>query len=307
MIDRRLQLLLAVDENGTVTAAAEALHRSPSGVSKQLKELAAELDIDLFERQGRKVRLTPAGERLVEHGRALNAQWESAFSDIAAAASQLCGPVVVGSFPTALPAVVAPALAAVRAEHPQLRPMMKELYSGQILAALESGAIDVGLFVADEATSRVDDHRVEVRGLMDDPIDLLVPRDHPFARRAAVPLVEARREEWITGRPDQDSYQELSAATRAVGYAPRSAHVAQELTAVAGLVAAGFGIAAVPRIATTVTHSAVVQRPLAGPHVPHRRILLAVRAGSADNPRVAATLEALRGAARRAAEESGND
>ena len=138
MIDPRLRLLIAVCEYGTVTAAAEALYRSPSGVSKQLKELAAELDVDLLERHGRRVHLTPAGRRLVSHARALHAQWETALSDTTAAARELCGPVALGGFPTSIPSVLTPAVLRLRSEHRLLEPVVKEIYSGEVLTALES-------------------------------------------------------------------------------------------------------------------------------------------------------------------------
>lgn len=294
MIDSRLNLLIAVCEYGTVTAAAEALYRSPSGVSKQLKELAAELDVDLLERHGRRVRLTPAGQRLVTHARALNAQWETALSDTTAAARQLCGPVTLGGFPTAIPSLLTPAVVRMKEDHQLLQPVIKEIFSSETLTALESGTIDLGLFVANESTSHVGDSHVEVISLLDDPIDLLVPEDHRFATRDQITLEDAADEEWISGHAHQDAYIELLAATRAAGYAPRVAHFAQELTATTAMVAACLGISAVPRIAMTVSHSRVVQVPLTGDHVPRRRILLALRRGSHHNPRVAAAITALR-------------
>ena len=297
MIDPRLRLLVAVCEYGTVTAAAEALYRSPSGVSKQLKELAAELDVDLLERHGRRVRLTPAGQRLVSHARTLNAQWETALSDTTAAARQLCGPITLGGFPTAISSLLTPAVVRMREGHPLLQPVIKEFFSSETLTALESGTIDLGLFVANEATSRVADSHVEVVSLLDDPIDLLVPEDHRFAMTDAVSLDDAAEEEWISGHPHQDAYIELLAATRAIGYAPRVAHYAQELTATTAMVAARLGIAAVPRIAMTVSHPNVVQIPLTGSQVPRRRILLALRRGAHDNPRITAAISAVRDAA----------
>ncbi|GAA1554174.1 LysR family transcriptional regulator [Brevibacterium picturae] len=297
MIDSRLNLLIAVCEYGTVTAAAEALYRSPSGVSKQLKELAAELDVDLLERHGRRVRLTPAGQRLVTHARALNAQWETALSDTTAAARQLCGPVTLGGFPTAISSLLTPAVVRLRKDHRLLQPVIKEVFSSETLTALESGTIDLGLFVADEATSHVADSHVEVISLLDDPIDLLVPEDHRFAHSTGVSLEDAADEEWISGHAHQDAYIELLAATRAIGYAPRVAHFAQELTATTAMVAAGLGISAVPRIAMSGLHPRVVQIPLTGDQMPRRRIMLALRRGSHDNPRIATAITALRDSA----------
>lgn len=293
MIDSRLQLLIAVSEYGTVTASAEALYRTPSGVSKQLKELAREVEVDLLERHGRRVRLTPAGQRLVAHARILNAQWETALSDTAAAARELSGPITIGGFPTAISAIITPAVVDMKAQHHQLQPVIKEIYSGQLLTALESGTIDLGLFVADESTSHIAQHHIEVTSLFDDPIDLLVPAGHRFAAYEQIQLEEAADEDWITGHRHQDAYIELLAATRAVGYAPRITHYAQELTATTALVAAGAGIAAVPRIAMSIPHPHVIQIPLTGTQIPRRRILLAQRRGSKHNPRFEVAITAL--------------
>ncbi|WP_431869389.1 LysR family transcriptional regulator [Nocardiopsis eucommiae] len=293
MIDPRLRLLVAVSEHGTVTAAAEALFRSPSGVSRQLKDLAAELDVDLLERHGRRVRLTPAGQRLVTHARRLHAQWEAALSDTTAAARQLCGPLSLGGFPTSIPSILAPVALRLRGRHRMLEPVVHEIESGELLHAVESGGVDLGLLVADEATSRVAASHVEVSGVLDDPIDLLVPEGHRFAHGTEIGLEDAAEEEWVSGHPHQDAYRELLTATRAVGYAPRVAHFARELTATAALVAAGLGVAAVPRLAMTVPHPGVVQVPLTRGQVPRRRVLLALRHGSRENPRVAAAVTAV--------------
>lgn len=297
MIDPRLQLLIAVSEYGTVTAAAEALYRSPSGVSKQLKELAAELDIDLLERHGRRVRLTEAGNRLVDHARTMNAQWEAALSDTAAAAKQLCGPIPLGGFPTAVSALIAPTIRVLRAKHPGLTPTAHEIYSNDLLRSLESGVIDVGIYVAGEDACYLDQNLVTVTDLIDDPIDLLVPTGHPFAQLEGVTLEDASGEEWVSGRRHQDSYIELLAATRAVGYSPRVTHFAQELTAITALVAQGLGITAVPRIATTVPHPHTVRVPLSGDNVPQRKIVICTRRGAETNPRIAAAAEELRSTA----------
>ncbi|MFB9837268.1 LysR family transcriptional regulator, partial [Actinoallomurus acaciae] len=75
---RRLQVLRLVHRHGTVTAAADVLHLTPSAVSHQLRQLARETGVALLEPDGRRVRLTPAGRALVAHADALHAGWERA-------------------------------------------------------------------------------------------------------------------------------------------------------------------------------------------------------------------------------------
>src|SRR5690606_5473079 len=85
MLDlRRLHVLRAVAHSGTVTAAARALHFTPSAASRQIRQLARELDVVLLEPQGRGVRLTPAAESLLAHAAAIQARWEQAERDLRA-------------------------------------------------------------------------------------------------------------------------------------------------------------------------------------------------------------------------------
>ncbi|CAM5656035.1 LysR family transcriptional regulator OS=Streptomyces tendae OX=1932 GN=GUR47_04055 PE=3 SV=1 [Streptomyces tendae] len=85
MIDlRRLHVLRAVAHYGTVTAAARALHFTPSAASQQIRQLARDLGVDLLEPQGRGVRLTAAAESLLAHADAIEARWDEAEQDLRA-------------------------------------------------------------------------------------------------------------------------------------------------------------------------------------------------------------------------------
>ncbi len=78
MIDHRLRILQMVAGHGTVTAAAQALHYTPSAVSYQLRQLAAEVGTELVVHQGRGIRLTNAAHVLLRHAERLQEQWELA-------------------------------------------------------------------------------------------------------------------------------------------------------------------------------------------------------------------------------------
>src|SRR6188472_4707633 len=85
MVDlRRLRTLRAVADHGTLAAAADALHLTPSAVSQQLSALERELGRGLLEPSGRSVRLTPAAHVLLGHTDALFAQLERLEGDLAA-------------------------------------------------------------------------------------------------------------------------------------------------------------------------------------------------------------------------------
>src|SRR5688500_5526849 len=127
MLDpHRLRLLCELARRGTMTAVADACGYTSSAVSQQLATLEREAGIRLYERVGRRVRLTAEGHRLAERAQAALDVWESLETDLHAARTPR-GPVRVASFATAAALRLVPAFAAARAAFPDLRPVVREL------------------------------------------------------------------------------------------------------------------------------------------------------------------------------------
>ncbi|MFD7559481.1 LysR substrate-binding domain-containing protein [Streptomyces sp. NPDC059835] len=146
MLDvRRLRLLRELARRGTIAAVAEALAFSPSAVSQQLGVLEREAGLPLLERTGRRVRLTPAGQHLVEHAEAVLERLERAEADLAEARGGLAGALRIGAFPTATRAIVPAALTALARRHPGLEPMVSETDPAAVAHALRAGDLDVAL------------------------------------------------------------------------------------------------------------------------------------------------------------------
>ncbi|QFG26535.1 LysR family transcriptional regulator [Actinomadura sp. WMMB 499] len=297
MIDRRLETLRVLRERGTVTATAEALHLTPSTVSQQLRQLARDLGVDLLEAQGRRVRLTAAAHTVLRHADALAAQWERARADLAAHRTGAAGRIRFCSVSSALAALVAPAAARLRAEHPGLEVRMSERESEEAAHLLLSRRFDIAVVIPSAGTPAPGDARFDVRPLLDEPQDLLVAAGHPLAARGTARLDEAAGEPWI-GSPDRtDQHQLMLASCAAAGFAPRIVHEAYEWFSVSALVAHGFGVGLVPRLAPLPPDHAVVRVPLRGESVPYRRIVACVRRGGDGQPPIARGLAALRAAA----------
>src|SRR3712207_5533989 len=107
MLDvRKLRLLRELHARGTIAAVAEAMLYTPSAVSQQLAALQREAGVPLTERVGRRLRLTEAGLRLVDHADALIGRLEEAEADLQAAAGTVAGRVRVASLQTPLISVV---------------------------------------------------------------------------------------------------------------------------------------------------------------------------------------------------------
>ncbi|MBB6395387.1 DNA-binding transcriptional LysR family regulator [Actinomadura coerulea] len=299
MIDHRLETLRVLRERGTVTATAEALHLTPSTVSQQLRRLGHDLGVDLLEAQGRRVRLTAAAHTVLRHADVLAAQWERARADLAGHRAGTAGQVRFCAVSSALAALVAPAAARLREDHPALAVHMSEKESEDAAHLLLARRCDIAVVIPSEQTPAPDDARFAQWPVLDEPQDLLVPAGHPLASRGPARLADAAGEPWI-GSPDRfDQHQLMLAACAAAGFTPRLAHEANEWFAVSALVARGFGIGLVPRLAPLPPEDDVVRVPLRGAAAPSRRIIAIVRRGSETQPPIARGLDALRAAARR--------
>ena len=182
MIDvRRLRVLRALADHGTVAAAAQALHLTPSAVSQQLATLEREVGQPVVERRGRGLVLTGAADVLLDHAHALFAQLERAEADVAAHARGELGTVVVGAFPTALASIAAPAAQALAVTQPRLGLELLDVESPHCFAALAEEAIDVAISMQSASAPTPGDPRFASRPLLDDPLDAVLPAGHPLA------------------------------------------------------------------------------------------------------------------------------
>ncbi|MFF8785911.1 LysR family transcriptional regulator [Streptomyces sp. NPDC015125] len=299
MIDPRLQTLRVLHTQGTVTATAAALHLTPSTVSQQLRQLSARLGLELLEPTGRKVRLTPAALALVEHADALFLRWEEARADLAGYADGVAGRLRITGVATAITGVIAPAAARLREELPRLAVEIGEDPDENRCELLLAGRADIAVVIVAEGAPSPDDARFLQHPVLQEPQDLLVPAGHRFAGQVAqgVTLAEAGGESWIRAGDPADQHRLLLTACATAGFTPRVRHHAVDWSAVAALVAHGFGICLVPRLAPVPERYPVVRVPLRGEPLPVRRFVAAVRRGSERQPPIARGLAALRAAA----------
>jgi DNA-binding transcriptional LysR family regulator len=294
MIDlRRLRVLRAVDHYGTVTAAAEALHFTPSAASQQIRQLARELDVTLLEPNGRRVRLTPAARSLLEHADAIQARWEQAEIELRAAGEEPSGLLRMSGFPVAVATLLAPLAATLRDRHPRLSVHIQETEQRDSFDLLFEGEVDLAIIEVTSLNPPMDDARFDQRPLLDDAFDLVVSAEHPFARREHIDLAEASAEDWIISVAStcrEHTYTACSAA----GFTPRVAHHALEWNAVANLIAHRLGVALIPRLAHLAPHLPIMRIPLHGNPRPVRKLLTCTRTGGHRHPAIAAALEELR-------------
>ncbi|WP_020667696.1 LysR family transcriptional regulator [Amycolatopsis nigrescens] len=293
MIDSRLRVLQLVAKHGTVTAAAQALNYTPSAVSYQLRQLSAELGVSLLVPQGRKTRLTAAARALLRHAELLHAQWERAQAELAALADEPAGSLTLCGFSTAATHLLPPAAAGLRDSHPQLTVRLIEAEPTRCFDLLLAGDADLALVIVTADTPPLSDRRFDQQPLLDDPLDLVTPAEHALAGRTTVTLADAANEPWILGTPGSTYHHLVVTACMAAGFSPDIAHHADEWDTGTALVAHGFGVILVPRLARLHSHWPVARIPLRGEPAPARRILAVTRMGARESPVISRALETI--------------
>lgn len=288
----RLRVLHAVASHGSLAAAAAALHLTPSAVSQQMAKLEREAGCVLAERQGRRLRLTDEGHVLAAHADRILSAVEEASADLAVRRGRVLGTVTVGAFPTAARGLVPAVLRTCAARYPDLRLHLREAEPYQSLARVAAGDLDVAV-AQDWANLPVAvPERLESTDIGFDHADIALPATHPMATRAAIALVDLAGEPWIASTAGTICYDWLTTTFRRDGHEPLIAHQAAEFPTQLALVAAGLGVAVVPRLAADSVPDGVRLVPVE-PTL-HRRVFAVWRAEAARRPAIRAVVDALR-------------
>ncbi|MDN3354070.1 LysR family transcriptional regulator [Actinomadura sp. DC4] len=279
---RRLRIFSTVVEHGSVTAAAKALFMTPSAVSQQLALLERQLGLALVTRGPRGVEPTGAGRLLAERSVTLLAgvaRLEHEMRDLGAARVRLA------VFPAAGADLVPRVVRACRRRFPDVRVELRSVPAADMASRLRDGSVHLGLVWDYDFAPRTFAADLERIPLGDDPLYVLFPADHPLAAERRVRLADLAGERWVV-RGHRPPYDEAFAEMcRLSGFKPDVGFVTEDYQAAQGMVAAGIGISAVPRMSLASRRPDVVAVPMAGP-ARCRRIAV-LRAPGADRPQAA--------------------
>ncbi|RAJ56548.1 DNA-binding transcriptional LysR family regulator [Streptomyces sp. Amel2xB2] len=294
---RRLRLLRELASHGTIAATAEACSLTPSAVSQQLLLLEREVGTALLVREGRGVILTEAARVLVASTERVLAELERARADVSALTSTVRGTVRLSSFPSAAVALAAPAIAACRAAHPDLRVLLDEREPEESVRGLRQHACDVALVYEYNLLPRLPDDGVRLRTLLREPlVTALPPHESPAPEGAPLALADLREKPWIAPHSDNALRTVLERACQQAGFEPRLDYTSDDYTVILSLVEAGLGVSLIPRLVAGPLSTDVRLCEVAGLRLT-RTISVAVRAGAARDPAIAAVTAALTDAA----------
>jgi DNA-binding transcriptional LysR family regulator len=275
----RLRILIEVSNRGSFSAAADALSYTQSAVSQQVAALEAETGVTLLERLPRGVRLTPAGEVLLEYAEGIIARLHAAEAEMAAIAGLRGGQLRMASFPTAGATLMPLAIAIFRAQHPEVELTLAEGEPEEIAPRLSAGEFDLALLFEFEGTSESLGPELSRLALFEDPMFLALPADHPLAHRKTLRLEDLRAEAWIQTSASSPCAQHVVRSCHGAGFEPIVSFESDDYQTVQGLVAAGVGVALIPKLALSWARDDIAIRALS-PHSPVREVIAATPAGT---------------------------
>lgn len=250
---RHLRYFEAVARYSHVTRAAAELHIAQPALSKQISQLERELGITLFDRVGRSLRLTEAGEALLPYARAILAQVEEARAAMAERVGLKAGRVSIGAPPTVGAHLLPPLLAAFHQRYPGITLRLHEAGIQSLLDLLEAGLTDLAVVALP-----VSDELLTVTPLLNEPLVLIVSPTHPLAGRSEVTMTELRNERWILSPASYELREATLKACRDAGFTPQTVMEGGETETLVRFVVAGLGIALVPALAVAGFHNVAI-------------------------------------------------
>jgi DNA-binding transcriptional LysR family regulator len=286
----RLQLLREVARRGTITAAAAAVHLTPSAVSQQLRVLEEKTGADLLVRVGRRVQLTDAGRLLVRHADRISEAVAEAEADLANLRGVVAGDFRLVAFPSAARAIVPSVMVALTKSYPALRLSLRVLEADESIAALRLGEVDIALIDEYEGLPAVGGGAYERHDVLRDGLFVAFPPNRTPPSQP-VGLWELKDEYWVAEAEGGRFYTMMLRACQQAGYEPHIRAHTRDSGVMMALVEAGVGIALLPGLAL---HGRRVRASVAPTNPPiTRNVVAAVNPARRQHPAIAVTFAEL--------------
>jgi DNA-binding transcriptional LysR family regulator len=237
----------AVADHGSIAAAAAALHVTSPAVSQQIKKLEREAGCALVVREGRGIRLTPAGHVAAQAARAVDRTIATAEAEVATLRGQAVGPLRIGALNSSVGPLVGPALRLLARRHPRLVPSAWTGEAVDLIPKLETRDLDVVLVESWSTMPARLPPKITVWPLVTHEVALAVRPGHHLAGTEPVPLNRIDGEVWTACRPGTDNHEAQIQTMRRHGVEPNVRYVVDDFLTQMTLVAAGLAVTLVPR------------------------------------------------------------
>jgi len=263
---RHLRLVSAVADCGSLTRAGDRLHLTQSALSHQLRDIESRLGAALFLRVGKRLVLTPAGERLLASAREVLARLHQTEHDIRQMGRDHAGVLRLTTECYTCYHWLPPLLTKYRRKFPRVEVRIDVDATRQPVETLLAGKVDVALM-----STPVRDRRLLATPIFDDELIVIAATTHPFAKKTHVKVADMHGETLLLYPPKEDSLV-LNEVLLPAGAVPGRIDEIQLTEAIIELVKAGLGVSVIARWAVEpiVKSGALVARPLTARGL-HRR------------------------------------
>lgn len=290
---RRLRMLRELQRRGTVTGVAASLHYSPSAVSQQLAQLEREVGASLFERLGRRIRLTELGAVLAEHAEDILGAVEDAEMALEQAQGGVTSRLRVGVWASVASGLLPTALTRLTEEHPGIEVRTVELPPEATASAVLDGSLDLSFVIEYSDYALPWDP-----GLVRDVI--AVERLHAAVTSGATPespvsLAAFADHSWVLAGPTSHFGRAIRIACRRHGFEPRIVHQVEEQTTALAMVAGGLGVTLVSDLVLDSVPDGVDVVPLTEPVL--RTVSIAHRSTAQTRRSLELVIDAVRASA----------
>jgi len=298
---RHLITLEAVARHGSFAAAADELACTQSAVSQQIAEIERRIGIRVLYR--RPVRVTEAGQILLEAELAVRTATAIALQELSALSEGRTGRVRLGAFASAAVSVVPCALVRLRQTHPDVHVKLTQLETESSYAQILRGDLDLALTFDYDRAPREPPARIRRSLVVKDPVLVVLPMGHPLAGRKQVGLAELADDTWIGSPVIERPLELLAELSRTPGFRRRLEFDGDDFQTVLSLVDQGLGIALLPKLATLLASPRVVAKPIV--ENPLTRFIYTSRLNTREDPVSLAAFEQALAATVRGALASG--
>lgn len=266
----QLRTIIHVAELGSLSKAADRLHIAQPALSRQVRMLEEELGVRLFDRHGRGMVITEAGQEVLRHAYRITAEIQEIRANVADSDASLYGHVSIGMPPTVSDVLAVPLVSAFQARHPQATIRIVSAYSSYILDWLHKGEVDVAiLFESKSARS------LRSEPLLQESLHLIGPCDADLSPDLPVPFSDLKQMKLLLPSSGHSLRNLLDDCLRGTGVALNVTVETDSYSTLKNLVQAKHGMTILPLapIHDEIESGRLTHAPIIDP-VPKRRLMM---------------------------------
>ncbi|NJL64294.1 MAG: LysR family transcriptional regulator [Methylacidiphilales bacterium] len=256
---RHLRYFLAVAEELNFGRAAERLNITQPSLSRQIQNLEKELGILLFERNQRQIKLTANGQIFLTEVEQILLRFDQGIQIAKRASRGEIGQLIVGFQGSSVYDIIPMSIKAFRDRFPDVEVIMQPMETSQQVIAIAENNLDVGFVIPP-----ITDANLKVEILLQEPLVLALPENHPLAAQSEIPITALANEPLILASRDRGCglHEQIFDIYQSAGIHPNVVCAAREMQVMLGFVAAGIGISLLPSHVKNFQRTGVVYRVL---------------------------------------------